>query len=282
MDQIGAVTVLPAMDAIQRILSEHYELQRFRPEYETMKIYLEEMEEAIDVTERQLEDAESEIAENERIRNEYREEQREMTCVIVGLQNHCIALQTERDRIERALKRVVSSTEKQNRRTGQGADEYNHQEIVIKNLEKSLEDLVVENQELRLQIRKEKIQSAVSEKEVCLVKRQLEEALQSASRDKALLKDLRILQSRKQEPKGQQLGSEGKDSTSNNCNSQSQHTIFHPSSLGLTGGVIHGDKKGSHYEQQHQLSSDETLEVSALHNSLKLIKRSRVSPMLVT
>ncbi len=206
MEQIGEATVLPAMDAFQRILSEHSDLQWFRSEYETTKAYLEEMEEAVDVTERQLEDAESEIAENERIRNKYREEQREMTRMIVDLESHCVALQTERDRIERALQRVVSSIETQKRLTGQkDNDENDNQEIIITNLEKSLEELVVENQELRLQIKEEKIQSAVSQKEVCLLKRQLEEALQSSSKDKALLKDLRAPQNRKQEPKGQQL-----------------------------------------------------------------------------
>ncbi len=260
MEQIGEATVLPAMDAIQRILSEHLNLQMFRSESETMKIYLEEMEEAIDVTERQLEDAESEIAENERIRNKYREEQRDMTRVIVDLESHCVALQTERDRIERALQRVVSSIETQKRRTGQKDDEYDHQEIVIKNLEKSLEELVVENQELRLQIKKEKVQSAVSQKEVRLLKRQLEEALQSSSKDKALLKDLRAPQNRKQEPKGQQL-------------------IISPLCLA---NIIHGDKRGDDELQEQQLTSDGALEVSASYNSLKLLKRSRVSPMLVT
>ncbi len=265
-------------------MSEYSELQRFRSEYETMKTYLKEMEETIDVTERQLEDAESEIAENERVRNTYREEQREMTRMIVGLESHCIALQTERDRIERALKRVVSNTEKQKRQTGQRDDEYDHQEIVIMNLEKSLEELVVENQELRMQINKEKVQSAVSHKEADLLKRQLEEALQSASRDKALLKDLRALQSRKQESKGQQLESDGKDS-SNSDSTSSQHMIFHHRSpLGLA-NVIHRATQGDHelHQQQQQLTSDGTLEVPESYNALKLVvKRSRVSPMLVT
>ncbi len=116
MDKFGDTTVLPAMDAIQRIVSEHSELQRFRSEYESMMAYLKEVEETIEVIERQLEDAESEIAENERIKSMYQEEQREMTSVIVGLESRCATLQTERDRIERAFKRVVlSNTEKQKR-----------------------------------------------------------------------------------------------------------------------------------------------------------------------
>ncbi len=286
MEQIGDATVLPAMDAIQRIVSEHSELQRFRSEYETMKTYLNEIEETIDVTEQQLEDAESEIAENERIRNIYREEQREMTRMIVGLESRCIALQTERDRIERALKRVVSNTEKQKRQTGQRDDENHHDEMVIMNLEKSLEELIVENQELRLQIKKEKVQSAVSHKEADLLKRQLEEALQTASRDKALLKDLRALQSRNQEFKGQQLESDGEGS-SNSDSTSSQYMIFHHRPpLGLA-NIIHRATQGDHelhqHQEQQQLTSGGALEVPESYNALKLVvKHSRVSPMLVT
>ncbi len=282
MDKFGDAIVLPAMDAIQRIVSEHSELQRFRSEYESMKAYLKEVEETIEVIERQLEDAESEIAENERIKSMYQEEQREMTSVIVGLESRCATLQTERDRIERAFKRVVlSNTEKQKRQTGQRDDENCHEENTIMNLEKSLEELVVENEELRLQIKKEKVESAVSHKEADLLKQQLKETLESASRDNALLKDLRALQSRKKESKGQQFESDSSNSDSTNL----QHMGFHHhlSPLGLANVIHQATQNGNevhHHQQQHLTSR--ALEVPESYNTLKLVvKRSRVSPMLV-